>query len=199
VTAAGLGAFVVILLLFCLWHAGGALGLRLTIAFVAITVGTSWAFEEVGVVTGLVYGPYHYTSALGPQIGSVPVLIPIAWFALAYPTYLLINVVAGGWPVGTPGGRRRLIALALGGALLMTAWDLVLDPILSGPVYRGWTWETGGFGGGVPVQNYLGWAATSFVIFVLYRAVERRGRSHPEPGGRGGAGRDAHGATQGSA
>ena len=61
----GLNGLIVTLLLFSLWHASVALGVRLTFAFFAITTVTSWIFEEVGVVTGLVYGPYHYTAPLG--------------------------------------------------------------------------------------------------------------------------------------
>jgi putative membrane protein len=86
VTPGGLVTLVVILLAFSLWHASGALGPRLALVFFAITAVTIWVFEEVGVATGLVYGPYRYTSTLGPWIGSVPVLIPLAWFALVYPT-----------------------------------------------------------------------------------------------------------------
>ncbi len=58
----GLTSLTVILLLFSLWHASYALGVRLTLAFFAITAVTSWIFEEVGVATGLVFGPYHYTA-----------------------------------------------------------------------------------------------------------------------------------------
>jgi uncharacterized membrane protein len=199
VTPEGLAPLIVVLFVFCLWLATGALGLRLAIAFLAITAAISWIFEEAGVVTGLVFGSYEYTSTLGPRIGSVPALIPLAWFVLAYPTYIVVNLVAGGWPVGTPGGPRRLVGLALAGAVLMTAWDLVLDPILSGPDYHAWTWGAGGPGTAVPAQNSLGWTVTAFAIFVLYRAAERRGRSHPEPGERGEAGRDARATTRGIA
>ena len=72
----GLNGLIVILLLFSLWHASVALGVRLTLAFFTITTGTAWIFEEIGVVTGLVYGPYHYTATLARGLGSVPVLIP---------------------------------------------------------------------------------------------------------------------------
>jgi uncharacterized membrane protein len=174
VTAPGLQALVVILLIFCLWHAWIALGPRLTAAFLVITVVASWVLEELGVVTGLVYGGYHYTSALGPTIGSVPILIPLAWFALAYPTFVLIDLVAGRWAVGPPWGRGRLVGLALLGALAMTAWDLALDPILSGPDYRAWIWQAGGSSGAVPIQNYIGWAATAFAVFLAFRMVQRR-------------------------
>lgn len=170
----GLPGLVVVLLGFCLWHASAALGVRLAATFLGITVVTSWIFEEVGVLTGLIYGPYHYTTALGPWLGSVPVLIPLAWFALTYPTYLIVNLVRGRWPVGTPGGRSNLVGLALLGAVLMTAWDLVIDPVLSGPTVGAWVWERGGPWYGVPVHNFLGWIATSFTIFLLYRSAERR-------------------------
>jgi putative membrane protein len=170
----GLNGLIVILLVFSLWHASVALGVRLALAFFAITTVTSWIFEEVGVGTGLVYGPYHYTATLGPWLGSVPVLIPLAWFMLVYPTYVLANLIGHGWPVGTPGGRGHLVRLALIGALVMTAWDLVVDPILSGPTVGAWVWEGGGPYYGVPLRNFLGWIVTTFTIYLLYRSVERR-------------------------
>jgi len=175
----GLNSLIVILLLFSLWHASVALGVRLTLAFFAITTVTSWIFEEIGVATGLVYGSYHYTATLGPWLGSVPVLIPLAWFMLVYPSYALANLIVDGWPVGTPGGRGHLVRLALVGALVMTAWDLVVDPILSGPTVGAWVWERGGPYYGVPVQNYLGWIVTTFTAYLLYRSVERRWTPQP--------------------
>ena len=182
VIVGGLNGLIVILLLFSLWHASVSLGVRLTLAFFAITTVTSWIFEEIGVATGLIYGPYHYTSTLGPWLGSVPVLIPLAWFMLVYPSYVVANLIVDGWPVGTPGGRGHLVRLALLGALVMTAWDLVVDPILSGPTVGAWVWERGGPYYGVPLQNYVGWIVTTFTVYLLYRSVERR--STPQPVGR---------------
>lgn len=169
----GLSGLVVILLLFCLWHAAVALGPRLALAFFAITAVTSFLFEEAGVVTGLVFGPYHYTQALGPWLGSVPIVIPLAWFVLVYPGYILANLIVGGWPVGTPGGRGRLVGMALLGALVMAAGDLLVDPLLSGPAVGAWVWERGGPWYGVPLQNSLGWIVTAFTVYVLYRWLER--------------------------
>ena len=91
----------------------------------------------------------------------------------------MANLIAHGWPVGTPGGRGHLVRLALVGALVMTAWDLVVDPILSGPTVGAWVWERGGPYYGVPVQNYLGWIVTTFTAYVLYRSVERRKTLQP--------------------
>jgi uncharacterized membrane protein len=170
----GLNRLAVIVLLLTLWHASHGLGVRRTLAFLAITAVTSWLFEELGVSTGLIYGPYHYTSTLGPLLGLVPVLIPLAWFVLVYPSYLMANVIMDRLPFCLPGGLGDLIGLALSGALVMTASDLIVDPILSGPGFRAWVWDTAGRYYGVPIQNYLGWIATAFIIHLLCRSIERR-------------------------
>jgi putative membrane protein len=103
----------------------------------------------------------------------------MAWFMMVYPSYVVANLVIDGRVVGTPGTRGHLIGLSLLGALVMTAWDLLADPILSGPSYRAWVWEQGGGYFGVPAQNYLGWVVTTFVVFLMYRSLERRLRARP--------------------
>jgi putative membrane protein len=178
----GLRVLTVILLLFSLFHASYALGSRLTILFFATTAVTSWLFEEIGVATGLVYGPYHYTETLGPWIGSVPILIPLAWFMMVYPSYVVANVIVDGRPIALRLGLGHLLGLSVMAALVMTAWDLLIDPILSGPLYQAWIWEAGGPYHGVPVRNYLGWFATTFTVQLLFRLAEQRWR--PQPAGR---------------
>ena len=175
----GINTLTLLLLLFSLAHSSYALGGRLTLAFFAITAVVSWTLEEAGVVTGLVFGPYHYTSTLGPWLGSVPVLIPLAWFMMIYPSYVIANLVIDGRPTGSPGGRGHLAGLALLGALVMAAWDLVVDPILSGPVIGAWVWEAGGPYFGIPVHNYAGWIGTTFIVYVAYRALERQWPPRP--------------------
>ncbi len=170
----GLATITLILVLFSLWHASYALGARLTAAFFAITAVTSWVFEEVGVGTGLVYGAYRYTGALGPGLGGVPLLIPLAWFMMIYPSYMVANLIVDRRVIGSPGSRTHLLGLAFVGAFVMAAWDLLADPILSGPPYRAWVWEQTGPIFGIPPQNFVGWLATAFVVFVLYRSLERR-------------------------
>jgi len=175
----GLNTLTLIVLLLTLWHASHAVGPRLTLAFFAITAVTSWLLEQIGVSTGLIYGSYHYTATLGPWLGSVPVLIPLAWFVLAYSSYGLANLIADRMAGGNTGGSRRLVGLVLLGALLITAWDLVVDPILSGPGFRAWVWDAAGPYYGVPIQNYLGWIATAFIVQFLWRSLERRALDKP--------------------
>jgi len=170
----GLTVLTSIMALFSLAHAWYCLGGRLTLAFFGLSAIVSWAFEQVGVATGLVFGAYQYTDYLGGKLGHVPLLIPLAWFMMIYPSYVIANLALERRPTGTPGGAGSLLRLAAASAAVMTVWDLVIDPILSGPQVRAWVWETGGPYYGVPIQNYLGWLATTFAVYLAYRAIEQQ-------------------------
>ena len=169
-----LAALTAVVALFSLAHAWYCLGGRLTIAFFGLSAAVSWAFEQFGVATGLVYGPYHYTDYLGAKLGHVPLLIPLAWFMMIYPSYVVANLVMDGRPLGTRPGARSLVRLAVASAVVMTVWDLVIDPILSGPNVRAWVWEGGGPYFGIPVQNFAGWLLTTLTVYLAYRTLEQR-------------------------
>ena len=160
---------------FSLGHAIWSLGSRQTLLFLGLTFGVSLLFESVGVLTGWVYGPYHYTDRLGFKIfGLVPLLIPIAWFMMIYPSHVLVEQLAG---AGRGSGLGRTIWLAGLSALAMTAWDLVMDPIM---VATGnWVWEVEGAYFGIPIRNYGGWLVTTFSIYLLYRLIVARRVSRP--------------------
>jgi putative membrane protein len=170
----GLASLTVILTVFSLNHAWYSIGGRLTTLFFSLSAAISWAIEEGGVATGLVYGGYHYTSYLGPKLADVPLLIPLAWFMMIYPSYVVANLLIGRRAAGTGTGVRALVVAAAVSAVVMTAWDLVVDPILSGPTVRAWVWESGGGYFGVPIQNYFGWLGTTFIVYGAYRALEQR-------------------------
>jgi len=163
-----------ILALFSLTHAWYSIGGRLMLVFFGLSAFVSWAFEQAGVATGLVFGAYHYTDYLGPKLGNVPYLITLAWFMMIYPSYVIANLVMDGHATGTRAGAGWLVRLAAVSAVVMTAWDLVVDPILSGPSARAWIWENGGPYFGIPIQNFLGWLLTTFTVYLAYRAIEQR-------------------------
>jgi putative membrane protein len=160
------------LLLFSLLHALHLLGAARTLALFALGAIISWAFEQVGVATGLVYGPYFYTEQLGPKLGHVPLLIPLAWFMMLYPSYVITSLVTEGRPTSAGGSLPRLAWLSLLSAAVMTGWDLPMDPqmVASG----NWVWTEGGEYFGVPLRNFAGWLATTFCVYLAYRLVERR-------------------------
>jgi putative membrane protein len=170
----GLSSLTAVVALCSLAHAWYSLGGRHTLAFFGLSAAVSWIYEQVGVATGLVFGAYHYTGYLGARLGDVPLLIPLAWFMMIYPSYVIANLALERRATGTPQGVARLVRLAAVSAVVMTLWDLVIDPILSGPSVRAWVWEAGGPYFGIPIQNYAGWLLTTFTVYLAYRALEQR-------------------------
>jgi putative membrane protein len=149
--------------LFAFLHAGIRLGWKHALTLVALCFGISLLMETLGVATGWIYGPYHYSDMLGPKfLGLVPYLIPTAWFMMMYPAFLMARWL-------TPRLKKRWIqvaALAGVAGLIMTAWDLIMDPLM---VLGGdWIWETQGVYFGVPIQNFLGWWFTTFITMVAF-------------------------------
>jgi uncharacterized membrane protein len=162
---------------FCLVHAVDRLGLQRALLFLGLTLVVSLLFETLGVATGWIYGGYYYVeNRLGPLfLGLVPYVIPLTWFMVLYPSYVIADRCA---PLHWSGKPRWLGVAALGG-LAMTAWDLALDPLM---VRRGnWVWEKPGTYFGVPLQNYLGWWLTAFTILLLYQGLSRNLAQHEAP------------------
>lgn len=149
-------------------HAGDRLGWKKGFLLLALVFVVALLFESLGVATGLVYGPYHYTDKLGPKfLGLVPYLIAVAWFMMMYPSFVMAEwITPSSWT-----GAKRLLSVAAIGGLIMTAWDVVMDPIMVAGQH--WVWEQPGAFFGVPLQNYWGWWLTVFTTFVLYLLFTR--------------------------
>lgn len=148
---------------FALWRRGGW---RWIGAFAS--VGTvAFLAEHIGTGYGVPFSGYSYTGLLGPRVGGrVPWLIPISWFVMAAPSYVIARHLL-------PGGSHTLRRMGLATALLVT-WDLALDPAMSF-LTPYWLWETPGAFYGMPWVNLLGWAATGFVIMAVLEAWDRAG------------------------
>jgi putative membrane protein len=88
-------------------------------------------FESVGVATAWIYGPYHYTDQLGPKfLGLVPYLISLAWFMMSYPSFVIADQLKPSSRNPFRAGRwQRILAVAVTDGLVMTAWNLIMDPI----------------------------------------------------------------------
>ncbi len=167
-----------LLLLFSLIHAARTLGYRSTLTFFLLSTTFSWLFEQAGVATGLIYGAYTYSNMLGPRLGHVPILIPISWFTMMYPSFIIANLISYGrfaprFPTQLP-SRLWLSFLA---AITMTAWDLTIDPIMT--ELGMWTWHEEGAYFGVPIHNFLGWLATTFTIYLVFLAKQKRVEKRP--------------------
>ncbi len=160
---------------FALLHAGQREGWKRGLCLLALVFTVSLLFESVGVATGMIYGPYHYTNKLGPLfLGLVPYLIPVAWFMMSYPAFVIADRLI---PVNWNRWQRILTVAALGG-LAMTAWDLVMDPIMVAGGH--WVWEVKGAYHGIPLQNFWGWWLTVFITFALYLLISGKSTKIPE-------------------
>jgi uncharacterized membrane protein len=117
--------------------------------------------EQAGTQTGRPFGRYRYTTALQPQVAGVPVLVPMAWFAMAVPARETAHAALGSRSTRT----TRVVA----GAATLTAWDLFLDPQMVGEGY--WQWARRGAYRGIPLSNYLGWFMTGLGVMALLEVV----------------------------
>ena len=137
---------------------------RWVLAFGASYV-VSLASELAGTNVGFPFGHYSYGGGLGPKwFEDVPWVIPLSWFMMAVPSYYLAGRVAG--------AGRRWLRVGLG-ALILTAWDVPLDPAMSYATSY-WIWESSGPFYGMPWVNLGGWLLTSVAIMAILEAMEGR-------------------------
>ncbi len=175
---------VAVVLLFAtasLASAAATHGPRAAVALLAVGGGTGLVAEAVGVATGWPFGRYAYAGTLGPQVFGVPVIIPLAWTMMAWPTLLAGRALTRALvPAPAPGPASRLarwlpVPLA---AWALTSWDLFLDPQMVAAGHWAWADPVPALPGvpGVPLTNYAGWL---LVALVLQTALHT---SVPEPG-----------------
>lgn len=140
-------------------------GLVWTTGFLVVTVGGSLAVEAVGVRTGWPFGVYHYGDALGATVAGVPWVVPLAWSMMAYPALVAARRLT-----------RSMLMRPVLGALVMTGWDLFLDPMMTAEGY--WTFDDPSptlYGvPGIPGLNFAGWFVTSLVLMALLDRLPRR-------------------------
>ena len=153
-------------------HAASRLGWRTAVGIFAVAFSLSLASELTGTTTGYPFGPYSYTTQLGHLIGSrVPFNIPTSWFFMLYASLAICGrVLAARDDART---RWRWAAVA---ALVLTAWDVSMDPAMVATTH--WLWHLPplegasplrrvfltGFFYGMPLTNWLGWLLTGFLV-----------------------------------
>ena len=141
---------------------------RSVIAATAVAAGTL-AVERIGTERGVPFGRYEYTGRLEPAVAGVPVAVPLAWWGMAVPAREVAHAALG--PRSTRG--RRIVL----GAVALTAWDLFLDPQMTGEGY--WRWPHGGRYRGIPLTNYVGWLVTSAAVMTALEWLLPPRRAEP--------------------
>lgn len=115
-------------------------GIRRALVMAALAFLAGLGVEVLGSRTGFPFGVYSYAGAPGGTLLGVPLIVPLGWFALT----LAGALVAGGraWLAG----------------LLLVAWDVGLEPLMTAQGY--WTWsDPRPLWAGAPLQNFVGWWA----------------------------------------
>lgn len=125
-------------------------------AAAGFVVVATMVIEKLGTTTGFPFGEYDYTGALQPTVAGVPVIVPLAWFAMGVPALVVGRRI---WP-----SRRRGGPVVVG-ALALTAWDLFLDPQMVDAGY--WRWAVDGRYQGIPLSNYLGWIGVGIGVLAV--------------------------------
>ena len=112
--------------------------------------------EIVGVITSFPYGEYEYTDKLGIKIFDVPIVLICAWIIVSSFALDLISFL-----------KLKKIFFPFVFASITTYYDLLIDPLMSGPLnYWVWRTESEGFYG-VPLENFFGWFLVSLFISIL--------------------------------
>ena len=154
-----------VLVLALTWiHALARGGLRNALALAFSAMGISLAAEWIGASRGWIFGSYGYSDVLGWRIaGQVPLMIPLAWYLLAYLAHAMTRMAL---PRSSGRGPRIFFA-----ASALCAWDFLLEPIC---VASGaWDWVEGGaYFGRIPLSNFAGWFGVSAAIFALSDRLE---------------------------
>jgi uncharacterized membrane protein len=162
-----------------IFHAASRLGWRTTLAIFVAGFTLSLSAELAGTTTGYPFGPYSYTTQLGYLIGGrVPFNIPTSWFFMLYASLAICGRL-----LRSDEGRYTKWKWAAVAALVLTAWDVSMDPAMVATTH--WLWHLPDVRGaslpyrvgltdlfyGMPLTNWLGWLLTGFVVARVMLAI----------------------------
>jgi uncharacterized membrane protein len=146
-------------------HGVASYGARYGLTLLGITLVFGFLIEQIGVTTSWPFGEYTYSSTLGAKLLSVPLVVPFAWVMIAHPCLVAARRIGKSW-------------VFLYGALLMTAWDLFLDPLMV--TDRRWTWVVTGahvpFQPEIPLSNTFGWLLSTMALMTILHFATPRDR-----------------------
>lgn len=122
--------------------------------------------EIVGVHTGIPFGQYEYTGALYPQLFDVPLVMCCAWVVLV----AFVRQIVASF------GQHLLLTVPIF-ATMLTAFDLLIDPVAAGPLMY-WKWQHSGHYYGIPASNFYGWWIVSACIALVMDPKPERNLWH---------------------
>ena len=148
--------------LFAIAHGSALYGSKGMSMFAVSSLGFGTLAESLSLRTAFPFGRYHFTDVMGPKVFQLPLLLALAYLGIGYVSWVLALLILG--YDGKPIRKARVLALPVLAALVMTAWDLSMEPTWA-TLDRAWIWEEGGEFFGVPVSNFFGWFVTGYLYY----------------------------------
>ncbi|WP_281887246.1 carotenoid biosynthesis protein [Paenibacillus sp. YYML68] len=178
-------------------------GARQALLLFVICASVSYAAEWIGVHTGHWFGPYEYGASFAPLVFGVPLAIPFAWC-------MLLIIAKAFAPVPQSKEARRGLRLsekmspelstmkrqrarqkrrsfwlpALWTASMVTAIDLLLDPVAAQQRYWSWSgdqlapWNVTFYD--IPLSNFICWWLTALLIINIVNYLHDEYVDHRE-------------------
>lgn len=133
-------------------HAAQGLGAVLTVGVLS---------ELLGLYTGFPFGTYRYNEDWAPVVPMpgnhfFPLMLPLAWTMVVGAASLAASRTAD------PSGRQTWLPSVLSVALLATAVDFAMEPVMVDALGY-WTWLGPTHGFSAPWQNAIGWFFVSAI------------------------------------
>jgi uncharacterized membrane protein len=124
------------------------------------------AAHALGAITEIPFGPFTFGESIGPQVfKTLPWAVPLIWVLAVLSSRGVARLILRPWrKIGAYGFWLMGVTAAL--TLL---FDFALEPFVS-RIKNYWLWTPTKFPvtwQGVPVSNFLGWAAVSALLAVV--------------------------------
>ena len=175
-------AFFIVYLIGCTLQ----FGLFRALLFAPLGYLIAWGSEVSSIHNGFPYGLYYYiqgTAAREVWVKGVPLMDSASYVFLAYASYstaLLalcpLRLGKGGVCLLDTKKTRSMASARMLSALLFVTLDIIIDPL----ALRGDRWFLGKIYGypaggayfGVPISNFLGWAAVGYLMTWAFQALD---------------------------
>ena len=180
--------YVFLFLALALAVAGSLMGRARTVAFFLITWVVAYVCEFSSTRTGIPFGWYFYTGSTRGQelyLSNVPFMDSLSFAFLLFASYSVSLLFIA--PIRRQGSAMyvsygRSLRMSWPVLILTVLFFALIDVIIDPVALRGDRWFLGkiyyypepGVHFGVPIANYLGWAAVGLIALSLFRLVDRR-------------------------
>ncbi len=89
------------MLLMAFAHCVHHLGTSQSLGFFLTVTAIEWIWEQTNIsFGGIIFGSLSYhDSLIGPKLGAIPVIVPLAFAAICWPAFVITNLLLHGHPV----------------------------------------------------------------------------------------------------